>query len=69
MRSIFALPGYDTEDEELADMMIDLQNQGCHNINFVSPTHVVAPILRALVIAKKKGLKVWVNYLCIHSPN
>lgn len=38
--------GYDCEDEEIADMMMELQKKGCHNINFVSPTHVIAPIIR-----------------------
>ena len=58
--SLSTIAGYDVEDEELARFMIDLQKKGCHNINFVSPTHVVAPILRSLVIAKEKGLKVHV---------
>ncbi len=42
--------------EALADMMIDLQNQGCHNIHLVSPTHVTAHILEALPIAVERGL-------------
>ena len=54
--------GEENEDEKLAAKMIHLQKQGCHNINFVSPTHVVAPILRALVIAKKKGLSLPIVY-------
>jgi putative pyruvate formate lyase activating enzyme len=41
---------------QLADMMLDLQRQGCHNINFVSPSHVVAQILEALAIAAPEGL-------------
>jgi len=43
-------------DERLAQVMLNLQDKGCHNINFVSPTHNVAPILRALLIAARKGL-------------
>lgn len=42
--------------EELADMMIALQRKGCENINFVSPTHMVYAILRALLIAIPRGL-------------
>ena len=42
--------------DKLADVMLELQRRGCHNINFVSPTHVVAQILEALVIAREKGL-------------
>ncbi|MFC2013777.1 radical SAM protein [Chloroflexota bacterium] len=42
--------------EELAKMMLSLQARGCHNINLVSPTHVVPYILDALVLAVGKGL-------------
>jgi len=48
--------GYTVEDEELAEMMLKLKRMGCHNINFVTPTHVVAQILRALPMAIEKGL-------------
>lgn len=54
--------GYENEDEEIAEKMLMLQRKKCHNINFVSPTHVVAPIMRSLVIAKKKGLKLPLVY-------
>jgi putative pyruvate formate lyase activating enzyme len=42
--------------EELADMMLSLQVKGCHNINLVSPTHVVPQILEALELAVESGL-------------
>lgn len=42
--------------EELAYMMLSLQAKGCHNINLVSPTHVVPQILEALKIAVERGL-------------
>jgi putative pyruvate formate lyase activating enzyme len=42
--------------EELAYMMLSLQSQGCHNINLVSPTHVVPQILEALEVAVESGL-------------
>jgi len=48
--------GNEVTVEQLADMMLDLQAQGCHNINFVSPSHVVAPILSALLVAAQAGL-------------
>jgi len=48
--------------EVLGQMMLDLQNQGCHNINFVSPTIWVPQILEALVIAREKGLKLPLVY-------
>ena len=41
---------------QLAEMMLSLQARGCHNINLVSPTHVVPYILEALVLAADKGL-------------
>lgn len=54
--------GYEVSDNELADMMLSLQRKGCHNINFVSPTHVVPQILKALFIAIQNGLKVPLVY-------
>lgn len=49
---------------ELASMMISLQNQGCENINFVTPTHFVPQIIKALNIAIEKGLKLPLVYNC-----
>jgi putative pyruvate formate lyase activating enzyme len=48
--------GEKVNKEELADMMLSLQAKGCHNINLVSPTHVVPQILEALEIAVESGL-------------
>jgi putative pyruvate formate lyase activating enzyme len=48
--------GREVEPEELAQMMLSLQEQGCHNVNLVSPTHVTAPILAAILIAAEAGL-------------
>jgi len=48
--------GREVEPEELAGMMLALQSQGCHNINLVTPSHVVAQIIAALNIASQKGL-------------
>ena len=50
--------GQEVTDRELAEMMVALQNQGCHNINFVSPSHVVPQILSAVGIAASQGLSV-----------
>lgn len=50
--------------EDLAAMMLQLQSQGCHNINFVSPSHVVAQIMMALAIAAERGLRVPLVYNC-----
>ncbi len=54
--------GREVEPEELAGMMLDLQAQGCHNINFVTPSHVVAQILAAVHIAAGKGLRLPLVY-------
>jgi putative pyruvate formate lyase activating enzyme len=48
--------GNPVSSEELAGMMLSLQARGCHNINLVSPTHVVPLILEALELAAGKGL-------------
>lgn len=48
--------GREVSAGELAAMMLDLQKAGCHNINLISPSHVVAQILEALVIAAEAGL-------------
>ncbi|MGB2798728.1 MAG: radical SAM protein [Dehalococcoidia bacterium] len=50
--------------EEVARMMLALQEQGCHNINFVSPTHVVPQILEALQVAAGLGLSIPLVYNC-----
>jgi len=54
--------GTETSNEDLAKMMLSLQNQGCHNINIVTPTHVVPQILSALEIAVGKGLNIPLVY-------
>ena len=54
--------GRAVSSEELAAMMLDLQELGCHNINCVSPSHVVAQILAALAIAAEQGLRVPLVY-------
>jgi putative pyruvate formate lyase activating enzyme len=50
--------GHEVTDDELAAIMLALQNQGCHNINFVTPSHVVPQILAALEVAVEHGLNV-----------
>jgi putative pyruvate formate lyase activating enzyme len=52
------LEGEPVTDEELAGMMLGLQTKGALNINLVSPTHVVLPVLRALKIACGEGLRI-----------
>ncbi len=45
------------DDRQLAEMMLHLQDQGCHNINLVTPSHVAPQILSALPHAVEKGLR------------
>jgi putative pyruvate formate lyase activating enzyme len=54
--------GREVDDEELAGIMLELQSMKCHNINFVTPTHVMPQILKALLIAVPKGLKIPLVY-------
>lgn len=54
--------GEDVDDQSLANIMLQLQDIGCHNINLVSPTHVVPQFLAALVIAAAKGLRIPLVY-------
>lgn len=54
--------GVEVGSEELADVMMELQQRGCHNINLVSPSHVVAQIIMAIYIAARKGLRLPVVY-------
>ena len=49
--------GREVLPEELAAMMLELQDQGCHNINFVTPEHVVPQMLEALPHAIRRVLR------------
>ena len=48
--------------ERLAEIFLELQNQGAHNINLVTPTHFVPQIIEALKISKKEGLNIPIVY-------
>lgn len=48
--------------EQLAQVMLDLQKLGCHNINLVTPTHVLPQILKSLELAIPQGLKIPLVY-------
>lgn len=49
--------GTDVSADELAGIMLKLQHEGCHNINLVTPSHVVPQFLAALAIAARNGLR------------
>jgi putative pyruvate formate lyase activating enzyme len=48
--------------EHLADIFLELQSRGCHNINWVSPTHFVPQLTKSLLIAAGNGLRVPIVY-------
>src|SRR5205809_5366281 len=48
--------------ERLAEMMLELQAHGCHNINFVSPTHFAPQMARGILLAAEQGLAVPIVY-------
>ena len=54
--------GTEATPERLAGMMVELQSRGCHNINFVTPEHVVPEIVEALPIAVERGLRLPIVY-------
>jgi putative pyruvate formate lyase activating enzyme len=48
--------------ERLAEMTLELQERGCHNINFVSPTHFVPQTVKAIALAAERGLRLPIVY-------
>ncbi len=54
--------GAEVEPDELARMMLELQSLGCHNINLVTPSHVVAQILAGVSLAAREGLRLPLVY-------
>ena len=49
---------------EIAEMALELQSKGCHNVNFVSPTHHSPHLVEAVWIARERGLDVPVVWNC-----
>lgn len=56
--------GKPTTTEELAEGMLSLQKQGCHNINLVTPTHFTPQLVKTIKIAAERGLKLPIVYNC-----
>ena len=56
--------GREAGPEFLAEKMVQLQQIGCHNLNWVTPTHVMPMLLKALLIAVPKGLSLPIVYNC-----
>jgi len=53
---------HEVTHERLAEMILELQTRGCHNINFVSPTHFAPQMARAILIAAEQGLRLPIVY-------
>ncbi len=54
--------GHEAEPSAVAEVMLMLQSQGCHNVNLVSPSHVVAQIIAAVHVAAQRGLRLPLVY-------
>ncbi len=54
--------GVELRADELAALMLDLQARGCHNVNFVTPEHVVPQVLEAVCLAAEAGLRLPLVY-------
>lgn len=54
--------GQTVTPSELAGIMISLQERGCHNINFVTPEHVVPQVMEAIPLAVEQGLRIPIVY-------
>lgn len=56
--------GEEVSVEQLAHWLLALQSMGCHNINFVTPTHQALPLVQALALAVEEGLRLPVVWNC-----
>lgn len=54
--------GFEADETRLAGMMLELQERGCHNINFVTPTHFSPSLVAAVAIAARQGLRIPIVY-------
>ena len=54
--------GRELRPEKVADLALELQDRGCHNINFVTPEHVVPQVVEALAVAIPRGLRIPIVY-------
>jgi len=56
--------GREYSEVQVAQMMLDLQGRGCHNINFVTPTHFAGQLVKAVKIAAQEGLNLPIVWNC-----
>jgi putative pyruvate formate lyase activating enzyme len=54
--------GKEITTQELAEMMLYLQSKGCHNVNFVTPSHLIPQVLQSLSLAWEKGFNLPLVY-------
>src|SRR5512145_1880654 len=54
--------GRELDADQVADLMLELQDQGCHNINFVTPEHVAPQVVEAIAAAAARGLRLPIVY-------
>jgi len=54
--------GRECTADELADIMLELQDLGCHNVNFVTPEHVAPQVIEAVAVAADRGLRLPLVY-------
>jgi putative pyruvate formate lyase activating enzyme len=54
--------GVESTPEDIANVMLQLQSAGCHNINFVTPEHVAPQVVEAITVAVARGLKIPIVY-------
>jgi len=59
-----SIDGEEVTSEQMAQVMLDLQNRGCHNVEPVTPTPQTPLIMEALILARERGLKVPFVYNC-----
>lgn len=54
--------GKEKKIEELCEIMLEFQKNGVHNVNLVTPSHFIPHIVDAIILARKKGLKIPIVY-------
>ncbi len=58
----WGMEGAEADAEAIGGMMLALQGHGCHNINFVTPSHVIPQVIEALRVAAGRGLRIPIVY-------
>jgi len=56
--------GRPVSPDDIARVMLRLERTGCHNINFVTPTHLTPQVMKAIALAREQGLTVPIVYNC-----